>query len=138
YFWSEGYKGIKYANTVITYIDEPQWDSTDQEQLAQRNAILGRAYFQRAYRYYHLVNEFGDVPWIGKIYSEPKLDFHSVKREVILKEIQKNMRFAVKWVPYKADKGVVSKGACQILLTKIDLALADFDDAIKDASALIN
>ena len=138
YFWSEGYKGIKYANTVITYIDLPKWDTTNQKQLAQRNAILGQAYFQRDYRYYHLVNEFGDVPWVGKIYNKPKLDFYSVKREVILKQIQQDMRFAAQWVPYGVDKGEVSKGACLQLLTKIDLALADFDDAIKDASEIIN
>ncbi len=138
YFWSEGYKGIKYANTVITYIDLPKWDTTNPKQLAERNAILGQAYFQRDYRYYHLVNEFGDVPWVGKIYNKPKLDFYSVKREVILKQIQQDMRFAVQWVPYGVDKGEVSKGACLQLLTKIDLALADFDDAIKDASEIIN
>ena len=35
-------------------------------------------------------------------------------------------------------KGEVSKGACQHMLAKIDLALGNFDDAIADASALIN
>lgn len=138
WWWTEGYKGIKYANTVITYIDLPAWDSTDQGQVAERNAILGSAYFHRAYRYYNLVNEFGDVPWIGKIYDKPKLDFHSVKREVILKKIKSDLEFAAQWVSDDVDRGEVTKGACLHLLTKVNLALGDFDDAIQSASAVID
>jgi hypothetical protein len=138
YYWSEGYKDIKYANTVITYIDLPKWDTTDAQQLAERNGILGAAYFHRAYRYYELCDEFGDVPWVGKIYTSPKLNFQTVKREVILKKIKSDMEFAVKWVPNNVDKGEVTKGACLHLLTKINLALGDFDDAIKSASQVIN
>ncbi|HTL07263.1 MAG TPA: RagB/SusD family nutrient uptake outer membrane protein, partial [Chitinophagaceae bacterium] len=49
YYWSEGYKGIKYANTVISRIDQATYANT-----AERNAILGAAYFHRAMRYYRL------------------------------------------------------------------------------------
>ena len=138
YYWSEGYKDIKYANTVISYINEPKWDTTSVTQLAERNAILGAAYFHRAYRYYELCNEFGDVPWVGKIYSEPKLDFKTVKRNVILQKIKSDMEFAAKWVSDDVYKGEVTKGACLHLLTKINLALGDFDDAIQSANEVID
>ncbi|GAB3359166.1 hypothetical protein GCM10027566_24520 [Arachidicoccus ginsenosidivorans] len=139
YFWHQGYADIKYANTVITYIDEPKWDTTDQTQLATRNDLLGQAYFHRSFRYYELTNEFGDVPWVGKLYNEPKLDFQTVDRTVILKQIQSDMQFAVKWVTDEGKaKGEVTKGACQHLLAKIDLALGDFDGAIKAATDLID
>ena len=45
WYWSEGYKGIKYANVVISRID----DATYVDE-AERNAVLGAAYFQRDYR----------------------------------------------------------------------------------------
>ncbi|HTN36714.1 MAG TPA: RagB/SusD family nutrient uptake outer membrane protein [Arachidicoccus sp.] len=138
YFWHQGYFDIKYANTVVTYIDQPNWDTTDAAAMAERNDILGQAYFHRAFRYYELTNEFGDVPWIGKLYNEPKLDFQTVKREVILKKIKSDMEFAVQWVTDDKAKGEVTKGACQHLLAKIDLALGDFDGAIKQTSDLIN
>lgn len=138
YFWHQGYADIKYANTVITYIDLPKWDTTDVTQQAERNDILGQAYFHRAYRYYELTNEFGDVPWIGKLYNEPKLDFQTVKRDVILQKIKSDMEYAVQWVTDDKDKGEVTKGACQHLLAKIDLALGDFDGAIKQSTDLIN
>jgi hypothetical protein len=48
------------------------------------------------------------------------------------------MQFAVQWVPDHVDKGEVTKGACLQLLTKINLALGDFDDAIKSASQIID
>ena len=41
-YWTEGYKRIKYANTVVSRIDYPEWESE-----AQRNHILGKAYFHR-------------------------------------------------------------------------------------------
>ena len=55
WYWDEGYKGIKYANVVIARIDNATYKSE-----AERNAVLGAAYFQRAYRYYKLTHQFGN------------------------------------------------------------------------------
>ncbi len=133
WYWLEQYKGIKSANVVISRID----DATYKNQ-AERNAVLGSAYFHRAYRYYRLINQFGDVPFIGKEIQEPKLDFQTTKREVILKKIQKDMEFAAANCVDNVDRGRVTKGAAGHLLTKINLALGDFDKAIASATAVIN
>jgi len=58
WYWYEGFKGIKYANVVISRID----DLEDYQSEAVRNHILGTAYFHRALRYYRLTHQFGDVP----------------------------------------------------------------------------
>lgn len=133
WFWYEGYKGIKYANVVIDRIDDATYENE-----AERNAVLGSAYFHRAYRYYRLTQQFGDVPFIGREIKEPKLDFYSTKREVILKKIQKDMEFAAQWCSDDVDRGRVTKGAAGHLLTKINLALGEFDKAIESASAVID
>lgn len=133
WYWLEGYKGIKYANTVVTFIDLPEYKSED-----ERNAILGAAYFHRAYRYYGLCNEFGDVPAVMKLYEDAKLDFYSTKREVILQKMKEDLEFAEKYVPEQVDKGTVSKGAVSHLLTKVNLSLGKFDDAIQSASRVID
>lgn len=133
WYWYEGYKGIKYANVVIDRIDNATYKNE-----AERNAVLGAAYFHRSFRYYRLTQQFGDVPFIGREIKEPKLDFYTTNREVILKKIQKDMEFAAQWVTDNVDRGRVTKGACQHLLTKINLALGDFDKAIASASALID
>ena len=133
WFWLEQYNGIKYANVVISRINDTKFTSE-----AEKNAVLGSAYFHRAFRYYRLTQQFGDVPFIGKEITEPKLDFYSTKREVILDKIKKDMTFAAQWCSDKADRGRVTKGACQHLLAKICLALGDFDGAIAAASGAID
>lgn len=132
-YWDEAYSGIKYANTVISRIDNITYSSP-----AQRNAILGAAYFHRALRYYRLTHQFGDVPVVMKEITEPKLDFYSVKREVILQRIKLDLDSALLWTSDAVNKGDVTKGAVGHLLTKVNLALGNFDDAITAANGVIN
>lgn len=134
WYWYEGFKGIKYANVVISRIDDP----TDYQSEAERNHILGTAYFHRALRYYRLTQQFGDVPLILDEVIEPKLDFYSTNREVILRKMKEDLEYAEEWVPEVMDRGRVPKGAVQHLLTKVNLALGLFDDAIASASRLID
>jgi len=105
WFWEQGYARLKYANTVLAYINAPKWDTTNPAQLAQRNALIGSAYFFRAYTYYILCNSFGNVPYAGKLYTSPKLDFQTVDRKVILEEMKKELEYAVQWVPDGVPKG---------------------------------
>lgn len=134
WYWSEGFKGIKYANVVISRIDQPK----NYKDEAEKNAILGAAYFHRACRYYRLTQQFGDVPLILDEVIGPKLDFQSTKREVILQKMKEDLEFAEQWVPVVTDKGTVNKGSVSHLLTKVNLALGLFDDAIKSASNVID
>ena len=57
WYWEEGFKGIKYANIAISRLDGAEYKDE-----AERNAVLGAAYFQRAYRYYKLTHQFGVDP----------------------------------------------------------------------------
>ncbi|WP_353127154.1 RagB/SusD family nutrient uptake outer membrane protein [Parapedobacter pyrenivorans] len=134
WYWLEGYRGIRYANTAIEYIDVPQ----DYESEEEKNHLLGAAYFHRALRYYRLVHQFGDVPAVFFMPTEPKLDFYSTKREVILQRLKQDLEFAQEWVPDDVNKGQVTKGAVSHLLTKVNLALGLFDDAIQSANNVIN
>ena len=132
-YWFEAYRGIKYANTVISRIDNATYASPQ-----ERNAILGAAYFHRALRYYRLTHQFGDVPAIMKEMTEPKLDFYSTKREVILQKIKLDLDSALLWTSDAVSKGEVTKGAVAHLLTKVNLALGNFDEAITAANTIIN
>lgn len=134
WYWLEGYRALKYANTVITRIDEPQ----DYESEEAKNHLLGTAYFHRAMRYYRLTQQFGDVPLVLEEMTTPKLDFYSTDREVILTKMKEDLEFAEQWVPDVMDRGQVAKGAVQHLLTKVNLALGLFDDAIASAGRLID
>lgn len=134
WYWREGYRAIRYANTAIKYIDLPEDFASE----AERNHLLGSAYFYRAYRYYRMTQQFGDIPLVLTELEEPKLDFYSTKREVILQKMKEDLEFAQEWVPDGGNKGQVTKGAVSHLLTKVNLALGLFDDAIQSASNVID
>lgn len=126
WYWFEGYKGIKYANVVIARINDATYKSE-----AEKNAVLGVAYFQRAYRYFKLVHQFGDVPYLDWEIKEPKYDFYSYDRWSILEKMLPELEFAYKWVPDNVDRGKTSKSACGVLLMKTCLALGNYDRAIE-------
>lgn len=136
YFWTETYNGIKYANTITSYIDNvPGLDE------ATKHEYLGRAYFHRAFRYLALVFQFKDVPLVTKILDVPKQNFKSTSREAILQMITHDMENAVAWVPDQSAMeyiGMVNKGACRQLLIKCYLSTGQWDKAIAQADTLIN
>ena len=136
YFWTETYLGMRYANTVISYIDAVQ--GMDE---AVKNAYLGRALFHRAFRYYALVFQFGDVPLITKIPTVPKFNYRSTKKGAILEMITLDLEKAVQYVPDQKDMayiGMVNKGACRMLLAKCYLATGQWQKAKEQLDILID
>ncbi len=132
WYWSEGYKGIKYANVVISRIDDATYTSE-----AERNAVLGAAYFQRNYRYFKLTHQFGNVPFLDAELTQPKYDFYTYDRWSILERIKEELEFAYQWVPDNVDRGKTSKSACGVLLMKVCMALCDFDRAIEIGQEIV-
>jgi len=135
YFWTQSYNGIKYANTIIGSIDNVK--GLDE---ATKNAYLGRALFHRAFRYYTLIFQFGDVPLITKLPTVPKFTYRSTKKEAILDMLVQDMEFAVQWVPDKKTTliGMVNQGACRMLLAKLYLATGQFQKAKDQMDILID
>jgi hypothetical protein len=131
--WNVGYNQIRSANVIISRIDDPEWTSEQ-----DRNEILGEAYFHRAYWYYRLVHQFGDVPFLNREFTEPKIDFYTHSRKTILDKIQSDLEFAVQWLPEVVDPGKVNRAAGNHLLAKVYLANGNFDGAITATSAVIN
>lgn len=136
HYWSETYSGIKYANTVLSYVDDVETLSEE-----VKNAYKGRAYFHRAYRYMGLVFQFGDVPLVTQLLEVPKQNYRSTEKAAILEMITQDMEFAVEWVPDQADMtyiGEVNKGACRMLLAKCYLATGRWQDAKDQLDILID
>ncbi len=131
-FWPLSYSQIRNANVIISRIDD--LDIKEQD----KNKIKAEAFFFRAFWYYRLINQFGNVPFINKEHTAPKLDFYSHSRNTILNKIQADLEFAVQWLPDVVDHGKVNRAAGNHLLTKVYLANLQFDKAISSASAVIN
>lgn len=133
FYWNALYKGIKDANTILTRAETATFDNEE-----QYKEVLALGYFHQAFRYYRLVHQFGDVPFIDVEVAEPRYDFYTTKREVILRKIKENLDATVEYLPKKVNAGMVSQGAAYHLLTKINLALCEFEDAVKSATAVID
>ena len=132
WYWSHGYIAIKSANIIISRIDEGKFPSE-----ADKNRILGQAYFHRAYWYYKLVHQFGDVPFLDAELSEPKTNFYTSDRWSILERIKKELEFAYEMVPDNVNRGRVSKSACGVLLMKVNICLGHYDKAIEIGKAIV-
>lgn len=134
-FYNESCNGIKYANTVLSYVDKVE--GLDEK---VRNEYKGRAYFHRAYKYYHMVLLFGDIPLITEIISKPKQNYKSTSKEAIFKMLVHDLEFAVANVPRQKDMpyyGPVNQEACMQLLIKCYLTVGEFKKAEDMATDLI-
>ncbi len=132
-YWSAWYQGIHDCNVILSRIDNIKWSSD-----ADKNLVKASALFHRAYRYYRLVHEFGDVPLLLKEETAVNTGYFSTQRIVILKQMKTDLEFAVANLTDANAKGDISKGGAAHLLAKVDLALGLFDDAIAAANVAIN
>lgn len=135
-FWNEGFNAVKYANSVLSYVDLVQ--GLDDE---IRDAYKGRAYFHRAYAYYNLTLQFGDIPLITKLMTVPKQNYKSTSKEAIFQMLVHDLEFAVQHVPSQRDMtylGMVNQEACMHLLVKCYLVTGDYAKAEQTATDLIN
>lgn len=132
-YWDLAWNGIKYANTLISRVPKSNIDNED-----DKNQLLAEGYFHRAYWYYLLVNQWGDVPLLLEEVTGPKLDFYSTSRMKILQQMKTDMEFAVEWLPKNVQPGCVSRAAGEHLLAKIYLCTGDFQFAVDATTRCIN
>ena len=132
-WWHEAWMGISMANTVISRIDNATFANE-----AERNAVLGAAYFHRAWRYFNLVNQFGDVPWVGGEIATPTVDFYTYCRWSILRRIQGELEFAWEWMSdHQPLRGRATRAAAGVLLMKVSKSLLDFERAIEVGEEIV-
>ncbi|HPT30250.1 MAG TPA: RagB/SusD family nutrient uptake outer membrane protein [Prolixibacteraceae bacterium] len=131
--WDVAYNQIRNANVVLSRIEK-----ADIKNETTKKEIVAEALFHRSYWYYRLVHVFGDVPFLSKEYTEPKIDFYTHARKTILTKIQEDMNVAVLSLPVNVVPGAVSRAAGYHMLAKICLANSKFNEAVTAATAAIN
>lgn len=130
--WDENWNQIKYTNVVLSRMKDTKFVNE-----AEKNKVLGTGYFQRCYRYWRLINQFGDVPFIDVEVTYPRYDFNTCDRWSILRRMKKELEFAYQWVPEQVDRGHTTKSACGVLLMKVYMSLGEFDNAIKVGNEIV-
>src|SRR5690606_11039762 len=79
--WSDWYKLISSANSIIVYIQESGLTESE------RGLVEAEARFFRGFAYRHLVHLFGGVPIITDQIDSPKTDFIRNSSEEVLNQI---------------------------------------------------
>ncbi|WP_339917797.1 RagB/SusD family nutrient uptake outer membrane protein [Yeosuana marina] len=129
--WSASYEPISLANFVLSNIKT----ATNIDPNLQLR-IEGEASFLRAFHYFNLVRNFGDVPLILK-QTEGDDDFLVTRTPVsqVYDAIISDLTLAIDQLPLKSeyseeDLGRASKGAAQAMLAKVYLTLGDYQKTV--------
>ncbi len=125
-FWQALYAGINRANLLLENIDKPQIDEN------KRNVIRGEALFLRAYFYFMLVTNFGDVPLVlnsPKSANANEIQVARTPAKQVYEQILADMENASELVE-NIDKfnfgGRVSKSAVYGIMARVCLHMAGF------------
>ena len=130
-FWTDTYNGINRANLVLDNINKPLMDS------AARSVIRGEALFLRAYYYFLLVSNWGDVPMPLHASTSPdSISFPKTNSKAIYAQIINDMTTAdslVKPINYWGFPGRISQTAVEGILARVCLfrAGSPFTDSSK-------
>ncbi len=124
-FWKDLYQGIERANILLSVVDKPDMDSVT------RANIKGQALFMRAYYFYLLVNNFGDVPYktmpsstMGTNFNLPETPSKNIYDSII-----KDMTAAdslVQSIGTVQTTTIVSKSAVEAILTRVCMSAAGY------------
>lgn len=136
-FWPYWYQTISAANAAISggeSLGLPE---------AEINPLLAEARFVRAFSYFHLVQTFGDIPYIDFFITDPNTvkDISKTPQAEVYAKIIADLEFAKQWLPNKQRNNVrsrPSKGAAAAYLASVHLTLKDYPKAYAEAKWVID
>ncbi len=120
--WNALYNGINLANNLLANINKPAMDEN------ARNAIKGEALFLRAYMYFQLVSDWGDIPMLlTPTVDSRKVNNPATSSKDIYAQIIKDMVEAKGLVNDYAVNGTpvhICKTAIEGMLARVCLKMA--------------
>lgn len=141
--WTSCYQGIDRANDLLANIDKPKMDET------KRNRIRGEALFLRAYYYFLLADNWGDVPLkLSPTVSASDVDIKSSPKKEVFEQILKDMETAEPLVSTSTElkfSGRISKTTIAGIMARVCLTMAGsqvndpdkLNDALKWAEKVV-
>lgn len=127
---------IPRANTIIMHANDGDAEWSGEE---AKNRVVAEARFFRAYAHNFLVNLYGGIPIVDRIYDAPKTDFERNTREEVYNFVREDLEFASEWLPVEAPaEGRISKAAADHLLAEVYISLGQYENAIESASRIID
>ncbi len=117
-YWTDGFKEVRRANYVINNVAASAMSDAD------KTYYTAVARLNRAWQYYQLVREYGDVEWLGEVIADPD-DGHvygeRTPRDVVIDSARCDLDYAVEHLPTVADKTKWSKHMALAMLSDVCL-----------------
>ena len=142
--WSYDYEGISRANLAISYLTDPAIMAKIAIDATLKSRLLGEAYFLRAFYYFDLVNNFGDVPLLLKPLKNFDEAYAVAKREAkatVYTQISADLAQAKSLLPASkysdaTAKWRASRGAAIAMQAKVALFNQKWAEVISSVSEL--
>ena len=142
--WTYDYEGISRANLAISYLTDPAIAAKIAIDPVLQNRLLGESYFLRAFYYFDLVNDFGDVPLLLKPlqnFSDAYAVAHRAPKADVYTQISADLAQAKTLLPNSkysdaTEHWRASKGAVLALQAKVALYSEKWTDVISIVSEL--
>lgn len=133
--WLRSYQIISAANQAIAGAEDV--NVADEV----KNPVTAQAYFARAFAYFHLVRQFGDIPYI----TEPVKDLAAASSigktsaADVYTNIIADLQFAKTWLPNtQPARSIPAKSAAHAYLALVYLTMADYPNAYAEAKGVID
>jgi hypothetical protein len=134
-FWPTTYKGIAGANLAISGAADVAADD------AVKNPVTAQAYFIRAFYYFHLVRQFGGVPYIDAPITDAEAA-GSIARssaDEVYANIISDLEYAKTWLPNtQPSRAMPSKASASAYLALVHLTMGNYQNAFNEAKSVID
>ena len=134
-YWLRVYQMIAAANQAIAGAEDV--DASDDV----KNPIIAQARFARAFAYFHLVRQFGDIPYIDAPVTdlEAASNISRTPAAEVYANIIADFEFGKTWLPNtQVARSIPAKSAAHSYLALVHLTLGNFQEAYNEAKGVID
>ncbi|MCC5938819.1 MAG: RagB/SusD family nutrient uptake outer membrane protein [Lunatimonas sp.] len=136
-FWPYWYQVISAANAGIAGAEIVDMDAD------MKNRLVAEARFIRGFSYFHLVRNFGDIPYIDYFIDDPQSvkDISKTPTAQVYAGILADLEFAKQYLPDQQPNNIRSrptKGTAASYLATVHLTLQDYAKAHEEAKWVID
>ena len=134
-YWLRVYQIIAAANQAIAGAEDVDVPAE------AKNPITAQAYFARAFAYFHLVRQFGGIPYIDSPVTDlaASSTVSNTPAAEVYANIISDLEFAKEWLPNtQAARSIPAKSAAHSYLALVHLTMGNYQEAYNEAKGVID
>lgn len=117
-YWNNGFTEVRRVNYFLQGLNSSSLPS------AEKNRYRAIARLNRAWQYYQLVREYGDVQWINELITDPEDEQiwgARTDRDVVMDSVLTDLNYAIDNLPTVSDKTAWSKEMAEAMKSDVCL-----------------